>query len=127
MAERDYTKFLKEGERLNIRMIPRDIYLEMLKRYRQDTSVIDAVFDDLFWLWDLNELEKQARAEGREVSRVELADELISEMADDDWWKVIASFEEHLMDAFASDPGRWAEFLDPVYDMQERDGWTRRQ
>jgi hypothetical protein len=127
LAERDYSKFLKDEQRLNIRLIPRAVYVEMVKRHRFKPEVVDLVFDQLFWLWDLNELARAAQAEGRVVSRGELADEMLSEMSDDDWWKTIAAFEEHLMGTFYLNAEEWAEFLDPVYDMQEQDGWTQRQ
>jgi len=127
VVERDFTKFLKEGERLNIRLVPRDVYVEMIKRHRSNPAVVDEVFDDLFWLWDLNALVKSADDEGRTATRIELADELIAEMSDDDWWQTIAGFEEHLIGNFSKNLDEWTEFLDPVYDMQERDGWIQRQ
>lgn len=127
MAERDYTKFLKDGTRLNIRLIPRPVYVEMVKVYRNKEDVIEQVFDELFWLWDLNALAKTAQDAGRQVTRAELADEMISEMSDDDWWAAIAAFEEHLMSSFHKHPEEWASFLDPVYDMQEQAGWTQQQ
>jgi hypothetical protein len=127
VAERDYTKFLKDEDRLNIRLIPRAAYVEMVTRHRHNPAVVESVFEDLYLLWDLNDAAEKAAAAGRDVSRVELADELIGELADDDWWKTIAAFEEHLMRTFHENPSAWAELLDPVYDTQERDGWIQRQ
>jgi hypothetical protein len=127
VAERDYRKFLKEDDRLNIRLIPRTVYVEMVKRHRNNPAVIDKVFGDLFWLWDLNALATKASDEGREATRGELAEEILSEMSDSDWWTTIEAFEQHLMKHFHENPLEWAEFLDPVYDMQEQAGWVRQQ
>lgn len=126
MSERDYTKFLHPDGRLNIRLIPRPVYLEVLKRYRSDPANIERVFGELYWLWDLNDRERKAQDAGRDASRVELADEIIAEMDDRDWWKIISTFEEELMAEFRNDPARYADLLDPIYDLQEAEGWRDR-
>jgi len=101
VTQRDYSKFIREDGRLYVRMIPRADYVAMVKEYQQRPEVIEAVFDELYWLWDLNERAKKAEEEGREVSRAELAAELIEEMDDSDWWKTTEAFEEHLITHFA--------------------------
>lgn len=127
MTDRDYSRFIRDNGRLNVPLVPRAVYVEMVKRHRSKPDVIEKVYDDLFWLWDLREAEKKAAAGGREVSRAELASEIESEMTDGDWWKTTEAFEEHLITTFAAEPGEWADLLDPVYDQQEQDGWIRRQ
>jgi hypothetical protein len=127
VTERDYAKFLHENGRLNGRLIPRAVWVEMVKQHRSSPEVIDEVYDQLYWLWDLNEAQRKAEAGGRDVTRQQLASDLESEMNDSDWWKLTEAFEEHLMSCFGDDPQRWAVFLDPVYDLQEQEGWRQRQ
>jgi hypothetical protein len=127
VTERDYTKFLGENGQLNSRLIPRATWVAMVKRHRSTPEVIEEVYDELYWLWDLNEAQRKAVAEGRDATRQELASELESEMKDSDWWKLTEAFEEHLMAHFGEDPTHWSEFLDPVYDLQELEGWRVRQ
>jgi molybdopterin-guanine dinucleotide biosynthesis protein A len=123
---REYRKFLKDDGRLNVRLLPRSVYVDLLTRYRAQDHVITEVFNEHFWLWDLNEKERAARASGRNASLAELADEVIGEMDDNDWWQVMVGFEEHLQTHFAESPHAWADLLDPIYDLSERDGWHDR-
>lgn|GEM_PF-2019164 len=130
MTERDYSKFIREdesGPRLHVKMLPRAVYVEMVKRWRSRQDVIEEVADEGFWLWDLRELETKAKEEGREYTYAELADEVYAEMDDREWWKTIMAFEEHLITHFPEDPNSWADLLDPVYDLQEAEGWKPRQ
>lgn len=127
MAERDYSKFIRPDGKLYVRRIPRAVYVEMVRAHQQRPEVVEEVFEQLYWRWDLDQAEQKAAAEGRDTNRVELAQELIVEMADDDWWKLTAAFEEHLIAGFAEEPARWATYLDPVYDLQEAEGWRDRQ
>lgn len=130
MSERDYLKFIRQsddGPRLHVKMVPRTVYVEMVNRWRTRKDVIESVAEAGFWLWDLKELEQQALSEGRDVNYAELADEITGEMEDREWWKTTEAFEEHLITAFPNDPQAWADLLDPVYDLQEREGWTPRQ
>jgi hypothetical protein len=130
VTQRDYTKFIRdtdEGPRLNVKLVPRKVYVEMVNNWRSRREVIETIADDGYWLWDLKELEKQALAEGRTVTIAQLAEEVAAEMDDREWWKTIAAFEEHLITHFPDDPEAWSELLDPVYDLQEQDGWTPKQ
>ena len=130
MTQRDYSKFIREGDdgpRLHVKMVPRNVYVEMVTNWRSRREVIERVAETGYWLWDLKELEHQAQADGREVSLVELADEIAGEMDDREWWKTMAAFEEDLITAFPNDPEAWSELLDPVYDLQEQEGWKPRQ
>lgn len=127
MAERDYSKFVSPDGRLNVRRIPRAVYVEMVRAHQRRLEAVEHVFAELFWRWDLDQAEQKAIAEGRSTDRVALAQEIIANMEDDDWWKVTAAFEEHLITSFAGEPERWAEYLDPVYDLQEAEGWRDRQ
>lgn len=127
MTERDYTKFIREDGLLWIKRIPRPVYVEMVREYQHRPEIINAVFDELYWLWDLEQAEQKAKDAGNEVDRVSLAHELIEDMDDKDWWAVTAAFEEHLITSFAENPEQWATFLDPVYDLQESEGWRDRQ
>lgn len=130
MTQRDYTKFIRDSEdgpRLHVKLVPRKAYVEMVNRWRSRRDVIETIAEEGHWLWDLRELEQQALAEGREVTYAELAEEVAGEMDDREWWKTIAAFEEHLITHFPSDPESWADVLDPVYDLQEQEGWKPRQ
>ena len=122
MVERDTTRFLRDDGRLDIRLIPRQVYIAMLERYTSQPQNVDRVFAELFWLWDLNDRAAKAAAAGRGVSRVELAKELMAEMDDRDWWKVTETFEMHLMRDYATQAAVYADLLDPVYDLQEAEG-----
>jgi hypothetical protein len=130
VTERDYTKFVREsetGQRLHVKLLPRKVYVEMVNRWRSRRDVIEQVAEEGYWLWDVKELEKKAQAEGREVTYAELAEEVASEMDDREWWKQMEAFEEHLITNFPNDPAGWSDLLDPVYDLQEQDGWKPRQ
>jgi hypothetical protein len=108
-------------------MLPRKVYVEMVNRWRSRQDVIEVVAEEGYWLWDLKELDQTAQAEGREVTYAELADEVAAGMDDREWWKVMEAFEEHLITHFPNDPGAWSDLLDPVYDLQEQEGWKPRQ
>ena len=120
---RDYSKFLHGDGRLNVRLVPRPVYLQMLERYKVVPAHIDAVFGELFWLWDLNQRAQLAAAEGRSAGRDELARELAGEMDDGDWWKLTETFEQHLWRDFAATFALYRDLLDPVYDLQDGEGW----
>ncbi len=121
MSERDYTKFIRPDGKMYVRRIPRAVYVEMVRAYQHRPDVVEEVFEMLYWRWDLDQSEQKAASEGRDADRVTLAHEMMADM--EDGWKVTAAFEEHLVASFASDPAQWAEFLDPVYDLQEAEGW----
>jgi hypothetical protein len=127
LADRDYSKFLKDGNRLNMRLIPRPVWVEMVNHAQQRDDIIEIVLDEMYWLWDLRELAAKAQHEGREAAHADLLQEMMEEMGDSDWWKLTSAFEEHIMRSFAADAGQWAVFLDPVYDLQEEEGWRDRQ
>ncbi|MEX1159095.1 MAG: hypothetical protein WEC79_09225 [Thermomicrobiales bacterium] len=130
MTQRDYTKFIRESEtgpRLHVKMLPRPVYVKMVNQWRSRPDVIETVAEQAYWLWDLKELERRALAEGRAVTHAELAEEIMGEMDDRDWWKTTEAFEEHLITSFPTDPGAWAELLDPIFDLQEQEGWKPRQ
>jgi hypothetical protein len=127
VTERDYTKFIGDEKRLNMRLIPRPVWVQMVEHAQQQDAMIEQVLDEMYWLWDLRQLEERARSEGRTATCPELLQELMSEMSDRDWWKLTSAFEEYIMREFHSDPAYWARFLDPVYDAQERDGWKHLQ
>jgi hypothetical protein len=130
VTERDYSKFVRQtetGPRLYVKMLPRKAYVEMVNRWRSRRDVIETVADEGFWLWDLRELEQKAQEEGRDYTWAELAREVAAEMDDREWWKVMEAFEEHLITHFPEDPAAWADILDPVYDLQEAEGWKPRQ
>src|SRR4051794_14642516 len=116
-AARDYGKFLNEEGRLNVRLLPRPVYLQLLERYKSEPAHIDAVYGELYWLWDLNQRAQQAMAVGRSASRDELARELAGEMEDSDWWKLTETFEQHLWRDFAALAPLHRDLLDPVYDL----------
>jgi len=127
VAERDYSKFIRPDGTLNVKRIPRPVYVEMVRAYQRRPAVVEDVFEELYWRWDLDQAEAKAVAEGRPADRVALAHEIIADMGDDDWWKITAAFEEHLIAGFADDHAQWADLLDPVYDLQEAEGWRDRQ
>lgn len=124
---RDYSKFLDENGKLDISLIPRKEYTDMVTEYRRRDDVIREVFGRLYWLWDLEQLEKEYLEQGEEVPLEELAQEVLNGMEDDDWWQAIAAFEAYFIEHFNDDPGQWSAYLDHVYDEQEQAGWVRRQ
>lgn len=126
MTQRDYRKFLRADGRLDVRLVPRAVYVEMVNRHKMHEPAIEAVFEQLRWMWDLNKRAKAAAAERRTVTRAELAAEIMAEMDDRDWWAITAAFEDHLAETFAGDVDRWRDLLDPVYDWQESEGWRDR-
>ena len=125
--DRDYSKFVDENGTLNIRVIPRPVYMTMVTEYRQQESVFREIFEKHFWLWDFEEAERKAKLEGRDVTPAALAQQVLDGMDDKEWWEVMADFERHFNAHFGEDTARWSEFLDPVYDDQEKAGWVRRQ
>lgn len=125
--KRDYARFLTEDGRLNTRLLPRAVYIQLVRAYRQQESVTSRVFYDHYWMWDLEEAERRAHAEERETNRIELAEHILKTMDDNNWWEVMSAFEADLIEHFHKSPQRWAELLDPVYDDQESAGWTVRQ
>jgi hypothetical protein len=108
-------------------MLPRNVYVEMVNRWRARRDVIEQVAEEGYWLWDIKELEQAAQAEGRKVTYAELAEEVAAEMDDREWWKVMEAFEEHLITSFPNDPAAWSDLLESVYDLQEQEGWKTRQ
>jgi hypothetical protein len=127
VSNRDYSRFLRDGGKLNVRLLPRPVYTQLVNEYRTQPTVIQEVFEAQFWLWDLEEAERKAAAEGRDASRADLAQQVLNGMDDNDWWKCMSAFEEHLIDHFHESPERWADILDPIYDEQELAGWIPRQ
>lgn len=124
MANRDYTKFLKDDGTLNVKLLPKPVYRRLADEYRRQEPVFVEVFEAQFWLWDLEEAERKAAEEGREASRADLAQQVLDQMDDDDWWKCMSALEQHLIDHFHESPERWAHILDPIYDEQESAGWV---
>lgn len=124
---KDYTKFLKGGDRLDVRLLPRAVYTQMVQEYRQQPDVIGDVFHELFWLWDLEDAERKLAEAGETVDRAEIAQKIVGEMDDNDWWKVTQAFETHFQTHFHECGSRWSELLDPIYDEQEAAGWIARQ
>jgi len=124
---RDYSKFLKDDHRLDVRLIPRPAYTHMVTDYRQLPEVIAEIFETHFWLWDLEETERELAARGEQMNRAEIAQEMLGEMDDNEWWQVMQSFEAHFQHHFHACSERWSDLLDPVYDEQESAGWIARQ
>lgn len=130
MTDRDYGKFIRESEdgpRLHVKLLPRKVYVDMVNRWRSRPEVIETVAEAGFWLWDLRALEQEAMAAGRDFTLAELAEEVAADMDDREWWKAMTAFEEHLITHFPNDPYAWSDLLDPVYDLQEQEGWKPRQ
>ena len=121
MSARDYSKFLTEDGKLNTALLSPQTYGALLVAYRQDPDVIREVFDELWFLWDLQRREQQA---GPNPDIAEIAQGIIDEMDEDDFRRVRVAFEQRLVDRFGDDPARFAAILDPVYDVHERDGWS---
>jgi hypothetical protein len=126
-GERDYRKFLNDKGRLHTRYLPRSVYTGLVKDYRSEDGVIDEVFDELYFSWDLNQkLEAMERA-GETPSKAVAAQQVLNEMDDQDWWRVMAAFERVLARDFIEVAERWADRLDPIYDDQEEHGWRHLQ
>lgn len=120
---RVYSKFLTESRRLNVALLPRAVYRALVNEYRRQEHVFEEVFEEQFWLWDLEVAAQQAALDGLNVSRADLAQQVMNGMEDNDWWKCMSAMEEHLIAHFHECPDRWAHLIDPVYDEHEQTGW----
>ena len=130
MSERDYQRFLRDVDgvtRLHVKLLPRATYVAMVHDWRARLEVIQAIADEGFWLWDYNERLKQLETDGVAATPWEVAEDVLREMDDREWWTNMERFEEHLITHAPERLAEWAELLDPVYDEQERDGWILRQ
>lgn len=99
----------------------------MVNEYRRRPEVIDAVFEELYFAWDLEDRTAKARERGDEPDKATIAQEILDEQEDADWWRVMGVFEKRAIVAISEAPGEWAEYLDPVYDDQEQHGWRNLQ
>lgn len=124
---RDYSKFLREDGKLNIKLLPRPVYTQLVTSYRRKENVFREVFAQQFWLWDLDEILRKAAADGEGLEPAAAAQQVIDGMDDKEWWACMSALEAHLIANFSSCMHEWSDILDPVYDDQEQAGWTRRQ
>ncbi len=126
-GERDYRKFLDDKGRLHTRYLPRPVYTALVKAYRADDVVIDEVFEELYFSWDLNQKLEAMKLAGETPSKALAAQQVLDEMDDQDWWRVTSAFERVFARDFINVAERWADQLDPIYDDQEQHGWRQRQ
>lgn len=126
-GERDYCKFLREDGRLNVWLLPRPVYTRLVREVREDPEAIDTVFEQLYFSWDMAERARRAELEGREFTNAGLAQEILDDADDDDWWRIVEAFEEYTILHFGDEPERWSSLVDPVYDDQEANGWRNLQ
>lgn len=124
---RDYTKFLREDGTLNVKVLPRPVYTQLVSEYRRQEDVFRDVFEQQFWLWDLDDLLRKATAAGESLEPADAAQQVIDVMDDKEWWAFMSAIEAHLITNFSGCMTQWSELLDPVYDDQEQAGWTERQ
>lgn len=110
-----------------MRLIPRSVWVDMVSHAQRHDETIRFVLDEMYWAFDLEQLIAKSQSEGRAAHIPDLLQELMGEMGDSDWWKLNSAFEEHIMRTFSKDPSFWSGFVDPVYDVQEREGWRERQ
>lgn len=127
MSQRDYSKFLTADGRLDVKLLPRRAYTELVTRHRQRDEVIEEVFGDFYFLWDLNDLVARKMADGIEISRSDAAQQVLDGMEDEDWWRVMRAFEECLIRDFEHVAAAHVDILDPIYDEQEQQGWVQLQ
>lgn len=120
---RDYSKFLRDDGRLNVRYLPRQVYTTIVREYRTRDTVIDEVFEQLYLSWDLEQELKAQRAKGEAVDKAAAAQKVLDGLDDQDWWRLTTAFEKTLIRDFQHVGDAWAELLDPVYDDQEAHGW----
>ncbi len=120
---RDYRKFLNSDGTLHPRYLPRRLYTKLVNLYREDEAIIDEVFEELYLAWDLEQKLDVMKSAGRNPDKQQAAQEVLDELEDRDWWLATAAFERAFTRDFAATAGRWSEFLDPVYDDQEANGW----
>lgn len=125
--ERDYKKFLREDGALDQKLLPRKAYTSIVARYRQRPEIIDEVFEELYFAWDLGEKMKAQKERGEEVDKVAASNEVLAEMDDKDWWMVIGAFEKRVIHRFPDIAGEFSDILDPIYDDQEEHGWRKLQ
>lgn len=124
---RDYSKFLRQDGRLNVKLLPRRAYTTIVTRYRKRPEVIDEVFEELYFAWDLGEKMKAQRERGEPEDKAAASDEVLAEMDDRDWWMVIGAFEKRLIQRFAGIADDFGDILDPIYDDHEEHGWREMQ
>lgn len=122
-GKRDYRKFLNADGQLHVRYLPRRAYTELVSEYRRDDAIIDEVFEELYFSWDLNQKLEEMEASGEEPSKAVAAQRVIDELEDRDWWLVMGAFERAFARDFAANAERWAAVLDSIYDDQESNGW----
>lgn len=127
MVERDYSKFLNEDGRFDVRLVPRRVYTAMVNEYRRRPDVIDVVFEELYFAWDLEDRTAKAIEHGEQPDKADIAQEILDDQEDADWWRVMGAFEKRAVTAISEAPEDWAEYLAPVYDEQEKHGWRNLQ
>lgn len=125
--KRDYGKFLREDGTLDQKLLPRKAYTTIVTRFRQRHEIIDEVFEELYFAWDLNEKMKAQRARGDDADKVAASNEVLAEMDDRDWWMVIGAFEKRVISRFPEIANQYSDILDPIYDDQEEHGWRKLQ
>lgn len=126
-GERDYRKFLNEDGRLHVRYLPRRVYTELVNDYRREDAIIDEVFEELYFSWDLNQKLEEMKKAGEEPNKAIAAQRVIDEMDDRDWWMVMSAFERVFARDFIHVAERWSAKLDSIYDDQEEHGWRNLQ
>ena len=120
MTQRDFKKFAKEDGTLNRALVPSTVWGRMLVDYRRDPEAINAVFDEMWFLWDLQQKERASP----NADIADLANEVMSEMDEGDYMRVRGAFERRIEQRFLLELDRWAPYLEEVYDGQEAAGWT---
>lgn len=127
VAQRDYSKFLDDRGLLQVKLLPRKAYTAIVNEYRREPEIIQDVFEELYFLWDLEQELEKMTAEGREPDHAAAAQKILNSMDDGDWWRVMAAFERRAIRRFGVEPERWAAMIDPIYDDQEANGWRHLQ
>ena len=127
VSERDYSKFLNDEGRFDVTLLPRRVYTAIVNEYRRRPEVIDDVFEEFYFAWDLEDKTTKAEERGENPHKADIAQQVLDEMDDADWWRVMGAFEKRAIAALSESPEAWAEYLAPVYDEQETSGWRRLQ
>ncbi len=125
-SERDYGKFLTEDGLLKPSLLPRKVYVAMVFDQRDKTDALLHAFEKITLTHDLESFRAlRLREHSEKLEAVEAARLMFDTLDDQTWWEVMEALEMVVQRRFGEEPAAWADYVDEVYDRQERDGWRK--
>lgn len=112
MSSIDYASLVDDQGRLVVSQLPRPVYTRYVNEYRKQPEVIREIFSAFYFEFDLDQKLDEAAAAGRQLSTAEAAEQVLGEMEDGDWWRVMEAFEDHAIRHFSDDPERWSFIIE---------------